>query len=154
GGKCFNHRPGRGRVVKWYVRIIGGDGGASQPDTDGESGESGESVAPSAHFSANGQSRDEPLIEKRTAEGTDSPHSPDSPSVSGSPPDGRTWQLVAHPADIAVVLLAIDESTVVGVDVETTGLSPLKDRIRLIQLATDRAIFLIDLFEVYEVSAL
>src|SRR5262249_49475278 len=68
--------------------------------------------------------------------------------------DGTTWQLITDTADIPVVLQAIDESTVIGVDTETTGLTPGRDRIRLLQLATDRGVFLIDLFEVEDVSAL
>jgi DNA polymerase-1 len=42
------------------------------------------------------------------------------------------------------VTAAIEESVVVGLDLETTGLDPRRDRIRLLTLATDRGTFLID----------
>jgi DNA polymerase-1 len=45
------------------------------------------------------------------------------------------------------VAQALDESAgPVGVDVETTGLDARRDRTRLLQLATDRGVFLLDLF--------
>jgi DNA polymerase-1 len=42
----------------------------------------------------------------------------------------------------------------VGLDVETTGLNPRRDKVRLIQLATDRGIFLLDCFTIGDVSPL
>jgi ribonuclease D len=42
---------------------------------------------------------------------------------------------------------ALKESEAVGVDVETTALSPRDGRIRLLQLATPDETFVVDLFE-------
>jgi DNA polymerase-1 len=66
--------------------------------------------------------------------------------LSGSLPDGTPWRLVAEPADIPVVLQAIDESERIGLDTETTGLNQRTDRVRLLQLATDRGVFVIDAY--------
>src|SRR5262249_47561316 len=49
------------------------------------------------------------------------------------------------PAELPPVLQAIDESERVGLDTETTGLNPHKDRVRLLQLSTDRGLFVLDL---------
>jgi DNA polymerase-1 len=54
--------------------------------------------------------------------------------------------LVRGAADLPSVVNAVEESAVVGLDVETTGLSPRKDRVRLLSLATDRGTWLLDLF--------
>jgi DNA polymerase I-like protein with 3'-5' exonuclease and polymerase domains len=48
--------------------------------------------------------------------------------------------------ELDVVLHAVNASSRVGVDLETTGLHPLTDRIRLMQLATLAGVFVIDLF--------
>jgi DNA polymerase-1 len=49
---------------------------------------------------------------------------------------------------LATILAAIDESVRVGLDTETTGLNPRRDRVRLLSLATDRGTYLIDCFAV------
>jgi DNA polymerase-1 len=46
------------------------------------------------------------------------------------------------------VLQALDESDVIGLDLETTGLTPRQDRIRLLSLATERGTYLVDCFTV------
>src|SRR5216684_652482 len=46
------------------------------------------------------------------------------------------------------VIQALDESDRVGVDLETTGLDPSTDRARLMTLATDRGVYIVDLFKV------
>jgi DNA polymerase-1 len=56
--------------------------------------------------------------------------------------------LVGSVDELTVVRQALDETEVVGLDTETTGLNPRTDKIRLLQLATDRAIYLIDMFTV------
>lgn len=56
------------------------------------------------------------------------------------------YQLVTAATELPPVLQALDESERVGLDTETTGLSPRKDRVRLLQLATDRGVFLLDSF--------
>jgi DNA polymerase-1 len=62
------------------------------------------------------------------------------------PDDASTWggRLVRDPAELASVAQAIDESVRVAVDVETTGLDPQTDRVRLLTLATDRGVWLVD----------
>jgi ribonuclease D len=47
-----------------------------------------------------------------------------------------------------VVLQALDESSTVALDTETTGLNPRRDRLRILSLATDRGIYLVDCFAV------
>jgi DNA polymerase-1 len=72
--------------------------------------------------------------------------SPCLPSIAYCP--GPAYCLVADPADLQTVLQALDESVLVGLDTETTGLSPRTDRVRLLQLATDRGTYLVDCFAV------
>jgi DNA polymerase-1 len=62
-----------------------------------------------------------------------------------SPP---SYQLVTDAAELSPVLQAIDESERVGLDTETTGLDPRKDRVRLLTLATERGVFIVDAFAV------
>jgi DNA polymerase I len=64
-------------------------------------------------------------------------------SVS-SPDAPPPYQLVTEQRDLASVQWALDESGEVGLDVETTGLDPRTDRARLLSLATDREVFIID----------
>jgi DNA polymerase-1 len=45
---------------------------------------------------------------------------------------------------LQAVLWALDETTAAGLDLETTGLDPRADRIRLLSLATDRGTWLVD----------
>jgi DNA polymerase-1 len=60
----------------------------------------------------------------------------------------KGYVLVRDGADLQAVAQALDETDLVGVDTETTGLDPRTDRLRLIQLATDRGVFLVDCFAV------
>jgi hypothetical protein len=63
-----------------------------------------------------------------------------------SPP---SYVLVTDAAGLQTVSQALDESCdLIGLDTETTGLSSLADRVRLIQLATDRGVYLIDCFQI------
>jgi DNA polymerase-1 len=55
------------------------------------------------------------------------------------------YQVVRDAVDLQTVLQALDETEVVGLDIETTGLSARRDRVRLLQLATDRGLFVLDL---------
>lgn len=50
---------------------------------------------------------------------------------------GHGWLLVDDPAALAGVLAALKETDVVHADVETTGLDPRTDRVRLLSLAAD-----------------
>jgi DNA polymerase I-like protein with 3'-5' exonuclease and polymerase domains len=58
------------------------------------------------------------------------------------------FHLIRDAACLQTVLPALDESTLIGLDTETTGLDPRASRVRLLSLATDRGVFLIDLFAV------
>jgi DNA polymerase-1 len=49
---------------------------------------------------------------------------------------------------LPTVLQAVDESVRIGLDTETTGLDPRRNRVRLLTLATDRGTYLIDCFAV------
>jgi DNA polymerase-1 len=49
-------------------------------------------------------------------------------------------------AGLQTVLQALDESEIVGLDTETTGLNPRRERVRLLQLSTDRGVYLVDCF--------
>jgi DNA polymerase-1 len=64
--------------------------------------------------------------------------------------EAHAWngRLVRDSAELASVAQAVDESVRVGLDVETTGLSPRDGRVRLLTLATDRGTWLIDCFAV------
>jgi DNA polymerase-1 len=62
-----------------------------------------------------------------------------------SPPP---YQLVRDAAGLQTVGQALDETAVVGLDIETTGLSPHADQIRLLTLRTDRGTYLIDCFRI------
>jgi DNA polymerase-1 len=56
--------------------------------------------------------------------------------------------LVRESAGLQTVLQALDESDLVGLDTETTGLDPRADRVRLLQLGTDRGVYLVDCFAI------
>jgi DNA polymerase-1 len=71
---------------------------------------------------------------------------------TGPPPDAYT--LITTPSGVGTVVGAIeDDGGPVGLDTETTGLDPLADRVRLLQVATGRATFLIDLFALSDPTA-
>ncbi len=67
------------------------------------------------------------------------------------------WVLIQSPADLLQVIAAVDGSAVVGLDIETTGLDPRSDRVRLLSLATTTIetttlVYLIDCFAVPDES--
>jgi hypothetical protein len=72
--------------------------------------------------------------------------------LSGALPDGTEYRVVRDAADLAPVLQALDESGRVGLDLETTGLNPRRDRPRLLQLATDSGVYVLDLFALGDCS--
>src|SRR5262249_42681192 len=96
------------------------------------------------------------------------PHNPPEPTAPAgtggtAPPDGTSlspsdpadpvrpagaYRVVRDPADLSMVLAALDESVRVGIDCETTGLDPRTDRVRLLSLATDRGVYVLDCFAV------
>ncbi|MBA3473170.1 MAG: hypothetical protein H0T57_08075, partial [Rubrobacter sp.] len=57
------------------------------------------------------------------------------------------YELITSAADLAAVAKTLEEAEFVGVDAETTALSPRDGRIRLLQLATPSATFVVDVFE-------
>ena len=58
------------------------------------------------------------------------------------------YRVVVDPVDLGMVLAALDESTQVSLDLETTSLSPREGKIRLLSLATDRGLYVIDAFAI------
>jgi uncharacterized protein YprB with RNaseH-like and TPR domain len=62
--------------------------------------------------------------------------------------ESTAYCLITDPSQLPAVQQALDESTMVGLDLETTGLDPRRDRVRLLSLATDRGTWLIDCFAV------
>jgi uncharacterized protein YprB with RNaseH-like and TPR domain len=77
-----------------------------------------------------------------------------APGQDGMMAQGHpTYVLVAQPAELAMVATAVEQTALVGLDVETTGLDPRADRIRLLSLACDTidcgtAVYIIDCFAV------
>jgi DNA polymerase I-like protein with 3'-5' exonuclease and polymerase domains len=66
---------------------------------------------------------------------------------------GHGYLSVTDPGDLGVVCAAVEESALVGVDCETTGLNPRSDRVRLLSLNCDtsdggRFTYLVDMFQV------
>jgi len=60
----------------------------------------------------------------------------------------RKHALIATPEQVAELAATLEAATRVALDLETTGLDPRQDRVRLLTLATDRDIWLVDCFEV------
>jgi len=54
---------------------------------------------------------------------------------------------VSDPANIDKVKADLAKASIVGIDTETTGLDPLVNRIRLLQIATVDAVWLLDMFK-------
>jgi DNA polymerase-1 len=57
--------------------------------------------------------------------------------ATGGPSTSWPYHLVTRARDLALVVQALDETDLVGIDLETTGLDPRQDRIRLLSLALD-----------------
>jgi DNA polymerase-1 len=52
-------------------------------------------------------------------------------------PVAAGWRLVREPGDLQAVAAALEDTRLVGLDLETTGLDPRTDRVRLLSLALD-----------------
>src|SRR4028119_304335 len=65
-----------------------------------------------------------------------------------------TYTLVTDPDDLPGIASVLEAAEAVGTDTETTSLSPRDGRARLLQLAVSEQTFVIDLFEVRDVSPL
>ena len=114
GGECFDSREGHGGVKVWTVRDItdggggggfggyGGFGGSFSTHTRGREG------ADASHVSGTGEKM---------------PSIPTIPT-NGATAGGTPFVLVADAAGIEIVRAALEETAVVGLDTETTGLSP------------------------------
>jgi DNA polymerase I len=64
------------------------------------------------------------------------------------------YELITSVADLAAVAKTLEEAEFVGVDAETTALSPRDGQIRLLQLATPDATFVVDVFETVDLTPL
>src|SRR4028119_1566235 len=65
-----------------------------------------------------------------------------------------TYTLVTDPDDLPGIASVLEAAEAVGTDTETTSLSPRDGRARLLQLAVPEQTFVIDLFEVGDISPL
>ncbi|MGH3145580.1 MAG: hypothetical protein ACRDTR_07230, partial [Rubrobacter sp.] len=66
----------------------------------------------------------------------------------------KSYRLISATKDLAAVAKTLQEAEAIGVDVETTALSPRDGRVRLLQLATPDETFVIDVFEATDLSVL
>jgi len=64
------------------------------------------------------------------------------------------YELITSAADLAAVAKTLEEAEFVGVDAETTALSSRDGRIRLLQLATPAATFVVDVLETGDLASL
>jgi DNA polymerase-1 len=79
-------------------------------------------------------------------------------SVDGTAPskptfEGTRYMLISEPTELEAVAAALEETAEVGLDLETTGLDPRQDRIRLLSLSCEtidggRFTYLVDCFAV------
>jgi DNA polymerase-1 len=68
--------------------------------------------------------------------------------TEGLPDDGEPPPLISTRDQLESVADELRSAEVIGIDVETTGLNPRTDRVRLISLSTAEGSWLIDCFEV------
>jgi DNA polymerase-1 len=64
------------------------------------------------------------------------------------------YRTVTDERELKEVARALEEAPVIGVDLETTALNPRDGRMRLLQLATPQKTFVVDTFEVPDLSPL
>jgi len=64
------------------------------------------------------------------------------------------YTLVTEASDLANITNALKGVEVVGLDIETTDLSPRNGRVRLLQLATPEETFVVDVFETGDLASL
>jgi hypothetical protein len=142
------------------------DGDVSDGDGDDSCGGGGlppgdSPSPPSSGTSPNGQTTSDESPEFGTA-GTAFPEvggglfvdqdpAADRPETPSTPPSPPTYTLVTDSADLPMVIQAVQESSLVGLDIETTGLDPRADRVRLLQIAADNTdggitVYMIDCF--------
>ncbi|MDQ3924750.1 MAG: bifunctional 3'-5' exonuclease/DNA polymerase [Actinomycetota bacterium] len=63
-------------------------------------------------------------------------------------------KLVTDASDLTGIAETLKSTEAVGVDIETTGLSPRDGRVRLLQLATPDKTFIVDVFEIRDLAPL
>lgn len=106
------------------------------------------SPAPHSHNPHNSQNRTTPTPgEGAWVNSGNSGNCGNGVGIKGST-SRRPYRLVTGNADLEAVAGSLEESDAAGVDLETTGLDPRRDRVRLLSLATATGIFLIDCFAV------
>ncbi|MBA2713454.1 MAG: bifunctional 3'-5' exonuclease/DNA polymerase [Rubrobacteraceae bacterium] len=66
----------------------------------------------------------------------------------------KSYRLVTNADDLAAVAKTLQSAEAIGLDLETTALSPRDGGVRLLQLATPEETFVIDVFEVTDLSPL
>ncbi|MDQ3604416.1 MAG: bifunctional 3'-5' exonuclease/DNA polymerase, partial [Actinomycetota bacterium] len=66
----------------------------------------------------------------------------------------QDYRLVTIAEDLAAVAKTLQGEEAIGVDLETTALSPRDGRVRLLQLATPEDTFVVDVFEAGDLSPL
>jgi DNA polymerase I-like protein with 3'-5' exonuclease and polymerase domains len=64
------------------------------------------------------------------------------------------YALVTDASELAGIAKTLEDAEVVGVDIETTSLSPRDGRVRLLQLATPDETFVVDVFEARDLAPL
>ena len=72
---------------------------------------------------------------------------------SSPPPSAAGYTLVTTAAGLSDVVAAVEDAGTAGLDTETTGLDPRTARVRLLQVATPGATFVIDLFVLADPAA-
>ncbi|MDQ3925585.1 MAG: bifunctional 3'-5' exonuclease/DNA polymerase, partial [Actinomycetota bacterium] len=65
-----------------------------------------------------------------------------------------SYVLITDTSDLVGIAQALESAEVVGVDIETTDLSPRDGRVRLLQLATPDETFVVDVFETGDLAPL
>lgn len=60
--------------------------------------------------------------------------------------NNNSFTLITSGAPIEAMVAALAAQPVIGIDTETTGLDPMQSRVRLLQIATPEAVFVLDLF--------
>lgn len=66
----------------------------------------------------------------------------------------KNHQLITDTQRLPEIARTLEEAEAIGLDTETTGLSPRDGRMRLLQLATPDETYVLDLFEVGDISPL
>src|SRR3712207_3354482 len=65
-----------------------------------------------------------------------------------------TYRLVTDAGDLASVAKTLEGAEAIGADIETTALNPRNGKMRLLQLAAPEETFVVDVFEVQDLSPL